>query len=202
MNFNRVVFGVRDDFDLNQRWWHRLLKVCGILILSGFALLVGIVWYSGEAYRPKVGDVQVLISLDKFILKNDEAGRTDHSIAFEALQGTTGIKQDGRIVFTSLYQANCGFFEFTDEVPAGVVPDPPTKGSSPVCSGITGDPALADVVKYEFTWLGRLRLSMQAIGTGLFWAYLGAIPLLNLYYRGIVYVICGPRRKTASSEAV
>ena len=33
MKLGRILFGFRDDLDLNQRWWHRLTKVAFVLSL-------------------------------------------------------------------------------------------------------------------------------------------------------------------------
>src|SRR5688500_16705977 len=34
----RMLFGFRDDVDLNQRWWHRLAKVAFVLVMCGWTL--------------------------------------------------------------------------------------------------------------------------------------------------------------------
>jgi hypothetical protein len=51
-------------------------------------------------------------------------------------------------------------------------------------------PSVDGIVKYEYT--NRAKLSHWATVFG--WAVAFHIVLLNLYYRGVVYIVCGPRR--------
>jgi hypothetical protein len=44
----RLLFGFRDDIDLNQRWWHRLAKVVSVLLFICIAALAGFIWHVGQ----------------------------------------------------------------------------------------------------------------------------------------------------------
>jgi hypothetical protein len=58
---------------------------------------------------------------------------------------------------------------------------------------------LAEVVKFRFTqtaaWQAKATFFFKAIGYSL----LAHFILANVYYRGVVYVIAGPRRKSKPS---
>jgi hypothetical protein len=54
-------------------------------------LLAGFVWYEGETRRPNLRDVQVLTSLDQFLLENDKRDGTYLATGFLALEGKEGL---------------------------------------------------------------------------------------------------------------
>jgi hypothetical protein len=61
-------------------------------------------------------------------------------------------------------------------------------------SGLSSTP-IQNIVKYEFTPSGAVRAYADYFGNIAFWFILASLIATNIYFRGFVYVICGPRGK-------
>lgn len=56
------------------------------------------------------------------------------------------------------------------------------------------DTPVGKIVKYEFTPIGYYRAWADIAETPIFWFAVVNVIILNIYYRGFVYVIAGPRK--------
>src|SRR5690349_17529715 len=67
----RILFGLRDDLDLDQRWWHRLSKVAAVLSLIGVFLY----FLSIPAFLPEgSGNIRVVETLADYTKSHPEIG--------------------------------------------------------------------------------------------------------------------------------
>ena len=88
----RLLLGVRDDLELETRWWHRLARVA--LILS--AMCIGAAgWWAAQQLsepHPHVGNIQY-VSLEDFRHRQPKEA-TNITGQFGALPGTLGLLQE------------------------------------------------------------------------------------------------------------
>lgn len=210
MRLARIMFGYRDDLDLATRWWHRLLKVTsvlGALCLTGFVFLV-----LRSPVPITAADVTVLANVRDYTKAHPELITTVP--AFEALGRVARRTKEQRIIpyfipYDSLY-CNADLESHADEVANFMTRTSGTTfstegaraflrsdGTKGVCVGKGGpdDPDLGDVLAVKATVSATVRTA--AI---LFVEVFGGVLILsgivvNLYYRGLVYIICGPRKK-------
>src|SRR5688572_25574703 len=82
-----ILFGFRDDLDLDQRWWHRLAKVSFIV----FALVATtVIVFLASDVTPDRGNITVLTTLPDFTEKNGKGG-VNTTPAFLASPGELGL---------------------------------------------------------------------------------------------------------------
>src|SRR5688500_13754655 len=103
----RILFGFRDDIDLNQRWWHRLAKVVVILLMTGWILWAAV---NFPADLPTgQGHERIVETLEDFVKSHPEDGDPVASFASKYRFRSGQIKPDGTVGFlffeTSLYCA-------------------------------------------------------------------------------------------------
>jgi hypothetical protein len=225
---NRLLTGVRDDVDLNVHWWHRLFKVLyGIAAALAVLLAVGVIWGSGTKPEPTRKNVKVTANLWEFVTKHRPAGNVVDE--FMALPGEVGKLGADRIEYLNSYslsesyctadatkgqeeiaahlnRRNYGGKRVTDvdvmlQVADHVIANK-TKGPISLCwlDGAVQGTDLSSIVKYEFTTYSML----EAYGD-FAWKWLIAlmavhVVVMNLYWRGLVYVVKGPVKKTAAGN--
>ena len=198
-SFLRVLLGFREDLDLDERWWHRLAKVAAFLFFVGVTLVAGILWREGAVRRPAAGDVEVVATMSDFLLSRYNAAKGAQEIdvsEFRSIAGEDGLRKEPRFEPVYLYSADCGVATLVKD--AGGVPVNPPK-PLPYCTGV-GDADADSIVKYRYTTAGTVKLWIMTGIVGVFWAALIAVPVLNLYYRGLVFIICGPTKKPAAAR--
>jgi hypothetical protein len=229
MSAGRILFGYRNDVDLNQKWWHRLIKV---VYFIAFALTAAGLIFLGldETTRKpvRIGDVTIKMKLGELLASADKS--VPNVIpAFLLVPGPTGAIEPANpneITWVSEYSLQNSFCTPDAMRHAGYIADylnkrdytdknnwfsviDSMKGEKPdaqlmwcYMSPALRDDVKSEFVRYQFTALGRIVHTSKYL-----WPYLAGIVLLhfaaaNLYYRGLVYIIVGPRKKpTPSSEA-
>ena len=219
MHIGRWLFGFRDDLELNKIWWHRLFQVVGtiaMLLLLAASLLIAHSEYSPET---TLENVRIIATLRDFI-KQSPKDIFNVTPEFLKSPGELGQLQDSRIVF--LYSADVAKrmctpdpYQHIAEVVAylnghkndSVVHTVSSEAKLLESAGIRmGESACYDpddvtlpdasnIVKYEFTSAALATKWAKAIGVTSGIVTIAFILVTNLYYRGLVYVICGPRRK-------
>jgi len=221
----RVLLGYRDDLNLQSRWWHRLLAVLFALgSLAVGALTVIVVngnWTTGAA----VGDIRIVDNLRAFTKKADP--KIVNTVPeFLRLPGRLGGIKNGRVeelvtfsVATSVCSAD--LFSNATEVSTTLnsqLPNEPVTASefaaflkSELNSLKSGEEKRYCMLSNDvgFSSDNVVKFEMQPWGKGKRWAGIAssavvfdallALVVLNLYYRGLVYIICGPRQQTAET---
>jgi hypothetical protein len=62
--------------------------------------------------------------------------------------------------------------------------------------------AADDVILFSPTTAGRIARLLAKYGPVAGWSTALALAILNLYYRGFIYIVCGPRGKAKATAAV
>jgi hypothetical protein len=214
--------GYRTDIDLSERWWHRLFKVLYFTLFGLVLTFLAFLAYEADPER-RLGNVEITGRLD------DILNRADPSVpnvipAFMLLPGDTALlRPNGDLDYLFWYnvekswctpdairhveataehltERSFGRQVSTSDVLAGI--RKVTQESAPrLCwfdSGMS-ESNLAEVVKFQFTqtaaWQAKATFFLKAIGYSL----LAHFILANIYYRGVVYVIAGPRRRSRAA---
>jgi hypothetical protein len=215
------LFGLRPDLNLDRRWWHRLSKVAYVFVL---ALTAVILWLALSQAEPSLEKKNVRITGTlSDVLNKADASVPNGIPAFLALPGRTAKWARGGSELVSVFdygleRSFCtpdahrhigrvvGYLN-TREYGANQVTalqvgqDIAKWGPSPrLCwfdSSMTGT-EVGSVVMFEFKRGAQVRAWIMV----LFWTFCAHAVLLNLYYRGFVYIVCGPRRPLEEWESV
>lgn len=229
MRIVRILFGYRDDLNLAGRWWHRLLAVvfvCGMLVVAILAVSALL----NRPYFPNKADITTIAALRQ-LTKEAPVEIPNTIPIFLRIDGELGaLEEDGRLhpvdewallkgvcsanlmqhldvlaeamsgprpVSTEVTQAMAG--EFLTKTDSNLKPGEERRYCYYDAEAVPF--ALSDILKYRRTWkayarqYGRVALNTAGILTALAWL------LSTLYYRGLVYVVCGGRKKTADQMA-
>jgi hypothetical protein len=218
-HLGKWFFGFRDDIDLNQLWWHRLMKVAYILSVSILALWFA---FTAPADLPSgPGNMRIVETLAEYVVAHPDDG--DPVASFSMKYGYRSGKReaDGSITYaffeTSLYCA-VRPYEHLSALAAYLRPSgqgrPTEKDALKVLEtlkierGISADgyacveinnetPHPRQIVGWEHTLRAQIIGNTQKYAVLLVVIGLLSLIAMNLYYRGLVYIICGPRRKAA-----
>lgn len=218
-----TLLGIRRDIDLTERWWHRLFKVLYFVSFAtvvGFGSWL--LWEGFDSVTPDRKLVRIVSDLSSYLSAAD-VKIANVVPGFKNLDGRLGIVSDDgkKIDYISDYAMDQTWCtpsalahlnetaDFLNErdftkantgmtVLAGVqrVIKPEDKESR-LCwvAASLREKSLDQVVKYEFTRTGYF----QALWEHYFWFILGVAithtVFLNLYYRGLVYIIVGKRKQ-------
>jgi hypothetical protein len=208
-----LLFGFRDDIDLNQRWWHRLFKVLFLLAIGAVGVMLTMV---SLEMSPNTGNIEALKTLPDFT-KERASADTNAAPEFVNLPGELGqILEDGGVYYIGreqVEQMQCSRenAEWKDvpvaqtrEAPDDFIPDSrpiPDHVDAPAEGGLCVVPASAHmlsdikssdvIVKFGFRTSAKLYEASKALGITAALAFVA----MNFYYRGLVYIICGPQRK-------
>lgn len=225
-DYGRLV-GYREDVDLNLRWWHRLAKVgYSLLVLLVLAFAGFILWDDADAsnFEPKPSRVRVTQSFTAFFQAADVT--TPNTVpGFLALPGELGqldsSKQIGKLYEFSIDDWWCtpDAVRHAEAIARHLNEQlySTSNTAETVLAAIGGDESgprgmcwfgrddkiddLSSVVKYEFTNAGYAAALYDHVSTPLFWLLVAHVVLVTFYYRGVVYVACGPRRVVSLSSA-
>jgi hypothetical protein len=196
-----------------------------ILVAISTAALIWVIFDAQKA-PPKVGDVEISATLRAFA-KAANPDIENVIPAFIELPGETGGIKDGHIAFVSEYYlkkdicaadllkhvellttlANADEYDKSKHVPVvgftKYLTEERAKEKSPderrycMLSNETGFSS-DQIVKYKITTAATLKRE-SLVTAKAFGVMAGILFLaLNFYYRGFVYVVCGPRRKSQS----
>ena len=214
--------GYRYDIDLNERWWHRLFKVVYFiafaLVLTFFAFLG---WETSPARR--LENVDITGRLDEFL------ARTDPTVpnvipAFMLLPGDTAVlRTNGELGYLFSYdlekswcspdairhleataahltERSFGRTVSTSDVLASIknVSQDPAPRLCWFESGIS-QTNMSEVVKFRFKAAAERKAKAEFFFQVVGYSMLAHFILANIYYRGLVYIIVGPRRKPNES---
>jgi hypothetical protein len=178
----RVVVGYREDVDLAGRRWHRwavrAFRAAAPVVASYFvaAAIYGI--------EPEFSNVRVVARLSE---------RTNTTIS--EYQRQVAVRQfvegDARL---AIVDDRAGTFErLTELKPENVgcfTVDPPTR--RPECILMLASRVIEahDIVQFEISPRATVARALGAVVIAVVWLAIAA----SLYFRGVVHIICGPRR--------
>jgi hypothetical protein len=218
----RILIGYRQDLDLPSRWWHRLLKVISVIgVLTTAAVTFFVI--SSAYYYPRAEHVDVLMSL-RDMTRTAPRDRANTISTFLGSQGELGALRNGEIVFVSEYSLAKGVCSSDLAGNAEAVAQDLNKGvgsdglysASGILSLIDRETNLNpasekryciydgdavpfmsnEIVKYRWTWKASVQhYGWAALQTSIAMVIVTMIGL-NLYYRGLVYIVCGPRQSS------
>ncbi|MGA2632229.1 MAG: hypothetical protein ABSG54_18705 [Terriglobia bacterium] len=213
-NVLRAAFGVRRDPDLENRSWHRFSKVF-LVVSSVVVFLTGILVSFGDPDR-RLENVRVIDTLRSYTQSHPELANSVPS--FRDL-GHVGVLTDsGRIGFHYLSEDDVMCSSNLDVHPKEVAQflrrgDPKTYGDMDTKAAvawleqqreaggsgrcITREsvelPSSNKIVAWTFTPAARAASYARAGGIGALVFLCYALVALNLYYRGLIYIILGAR---------
>ena len=215
-----ILFGFRDDVDLNIHWWHRLSKVVFAITSIPVAIFTLLLAHSGFEPERTLGNVTILTTLQETWINAPDT-IYDAMPIFLQSPGELGEIRNGRIEF--LYSGNVekvicttNAYKYADKIVEAhnnisgpgerltVESFTQSMKEAGVKDGVCLNPSNVtlprneNVVKYRFTAAAKASRWLKSIGSalmvvGIWWLLCG-----NLYYRGIVYTIIGPRQTSNS----
>lgn len=221
---SRILFGFRTDTDLDQRWWHRLAKVVYVLGLVACGL-----WGAGlPVYFPddddNVDNIRIVESLADFTKARPDDGDTVDSF-FKKYRNTSGKREVDGTVTLVFYEARmyCAVSPY-DHLHALSQYIRPTQVRQPTESDalallrnlnvaerdpvgyscISFDPKLpppTEIVGWEYTLRAKMIGNAEKYALLVLICGILSLVVLNLYYRGLVYIVCGPRRTAQSTPS-
>jgi hypothetical protein len=211
----RILIGLRDDIDLPSRWWHRLTKVVFVLgVILGWGFLTLVVHRQPTL---NASNTVVLQTLREYMEANRQMPNA--MPGFVAQPGRVGVRtSDGRLeerflletqIFCSwdlldhaeeearfLSVNHPGQFsnvtvtqvkQWMEEAKADINPGSCMDPADVIPN--TVDSLSASIVRFEVTGTAKAMSWVRAFGeVGIYVAPL-LVVLMNVYYRGIVYVI-------------
>ena len=224
--FFSSLFGIRHDIDLSQRWWHRLFKVLYVVFLL---LVVGIFWLAWSTTQPEANSSNVVVkdALSLYLASADKSV-PNILPGFLAQPGRVGALERGgrdKIEYVSEYYLEHSWCtadapRFADQIAkhlnersfgaehntagsvlAGIKQAQTSPDQTGFCwfdSGIR-QYGIDQIIKYEFTERARFSAKAEAFAKAALIMFLINLVLLNLYYRGFVYVVVGPRKKSPNA---
>jgi hypothetical protein len=204
------LFGFRRDLKLNNKWWHRLAQVIFTITLVIFFVLSTL---SFQSLLPdKSWNTDVLFSIDDYATFSLE----DNAVsAFMDSEGKLGCKGNEGIEYLSTYTlkkkavCNTDLVENIDtviselqkldlmpDVSAATLRDPLLErideiGANNCLIHTDVDCSAFDIVKYEYNHYRYLSIIVLGGLTSIILSLL----LLNIYYRGFVYIIFGKKKR-------
>jgi len=224
----RTLVGYREDLDLTARWWHRLLKVVYVVLVFSVAAIGTYAAFEAEPDR-NISNVRVTGNLGD-VLVNADARVPNVVPAFVLLPGELGlVEADGNIGYvfdsnmsdswctpgavrhlrettTFLKDHRIGF-NGNETTVLKSIQDASSELDPRLCwiDPYLRNAAVDHIVKFQFTrsaLMGKRVEVMAWVGFGLL---ISTLVTCTFYYRGLVYIICGPRNKRqpqASSAGV
>ncbi len=208
----RLLFGFRSDLDLSSRWWHRVAKVgYSMLVL----LLLGFLWLIKDTMKPDAtfDNVKIIARLNNALAQADKTvpnvisgflstpgevgrfNRTTLSIQWvsEYDLGKSWCTPDAYRHFNAtvehLNERRYGADKVSPSAVLSNIKSVASEDNARLCWMESSLETADNIVKYEFT---RKAIVVKWLEVSFYWAVANVI-LLNLYYRGVVYIICGPR---------
>jgi hypothetical protein len=222
------LFGIRYDVDLGQRWWHRLSKVVYAVFLF---LLVGVCWLVLSGTQPDANSSNVVVkdSLALYLALADKSV-PNILPGFLAQPGQLGAFEKGgrdKIGWVSEYTLGRSWCtadapRFAEQIAkhlnersygreqntaasvlAGIKQAQTSPDQAAFCwfDASIREYGVDQIIKYEFTDRARWTAQAQMLGKAALIIFLVNLVLLNLYYRGLVYVVVGPRKSPRIDEA-
>jgi hypothetical protein len=216
------LFGIRYDVDLGQRWWHRLSKVLYVVFLF---LVVGIFWLVWSGTQPEANSSNVVVkdSLSVYLALADKSV-PNILPGFLAQPGRLGAFEKGgrdKIEYVSEYSLGRSWCtadapRYADQIAkhlndrsfgaqhntagsvlAGIKQAQTSPDQTAFCwfdSGVR-EHGIDQIIKYEFTERARVTATMETLAKAALIIFLVNLVLLNLYYRGLVYVVVGRKKR-------
>jgi len=220
----RIIVGFRDDVQLQQHWWHRLLKV--LFVLSGAAASIFLVFglNEGLGLTPDTQNVHVTNNLGDFTKKSSPS--TSNTVPeFLALPGELGSMKNGRFSRVNWYDMQKAFCSadlvgHAEEVAHFVTKNSSTpaekvkpefvvkvrEGLKKALEDRPGEEQIyclidesvpfksAEIVKYQYTQSAIAGHWAKVLSVGAAMMAVVSLLVMNLYFRAFVYIICGPRK--------
>jgi hypothetical protein len=227
MGLLRVLIGLRDDLDLPSRWWHRLTKVMFVLaVVLGWGFLTVV---AHRQPMLDASNTVVLQTLREYMEANKQIPNALPSSV--AQPGRVGVRtSDGKLeerlfLETQIFcswdllahpEEEARFLSVNHPGEFSNVTVPQVKqwmkeAQAEINAGSCMDPAdvipnnvdslSASIVRFEITGTAEAMSWVRAFGEVGMYVAPFLLVLMNVYYRGIVYVICGPRKRSQPPTA-
>ena len=172
--------------------------VVGFLSVAAMVIVLA---HEENVRSPKLSQVEVVRTMREIMLKNDTTGRDSHIADFQSLEGPEGVRKGNRLEPIYFYGINCFNAHLVKDGNGNEVTPPKPEPFCVTERGSTETINTEDILKYRLTMSGSASIWFASLLAGLAWAAALSVPILNLYYRGLVYVVCGPRKRTVNSSA-
>lgn len=209
----RILVGYRDDLDLTSRWWHRLVKVLfGLFTVPLFVALAFVIRQDEPTNR---NNIVIIDNLKDYVERHPEMESSLPS--FQALGRVGRVGQEGEVsaYYISPYRLFCsgnmkenvrgvrdflrmaeGDYALSDDDSINVMKGAGVDSGQPQCIGKNDvdNPKREDTIVYRMSTPAIIASGVKAA------AFSGAVlavwlfVFLNFYYRGLVYIVCGPRQ--------
>lgn len=215
-NVLRAAFGGRPDPDFENRWWHRLSKV--FFVVSS---LVVFMTATAESFRDperRPENVRVIDTLRSYSQSHTELA---NSVPSFCRLGRVGVLTDsGRVEFLYLSEDDVMCSSKLEAHPKDVAQflrrgNPKTYGEMDTKGAVvwlqqqrdSGRsleciarkrlqlPSSDKIVAWTFTPMAQVISYARAVGIGALVFLCYALVALNLYYRGLIYIILGARSR-------
>lgn len=204
-----TLVGTRRDLDLSQRWWHRLFQV-GFTVVTGVSVLA-VILIAASSYTPPTTANTTNVSLLEFTRRASR--ETRNTIPdFLHLPGHFGVVSSTGQIYEPFpeFELAKGFCappgwagKPTDEeidtaIDSRAIPDTPNAGIErgflcAIPKDLETDVAASQVVKWRY----KPTVFLSALGVPIIVLGMIGVVLLNLYYRGFVYVTLGPASRVS-----
>lgn len=217
------ALGIRRDVNLTERWWHRMFKVLYFAFFTLVMVVLGLViWPELDRDRLPLltNQIEIITTLGDVLNEADPA--VDNVVPkFRAEEGTAGYYEKGSRTVVKIsdsdlndswctpdvfkhLDATAAFLnrrDFTDTynaegIRASVMKTHKPGDSSRYCwldTSLQGKD-FYQIIKYDFTRFGYAKAVFNYVSRYVFWVFVVHAVILNVYYRGLVYIIVGPRK--------
>jgi hypothetical protein len=209
-----LILGIRRDLALDSRWWHRLAQV-SLVVLAAACVTVAT---RALHVRPEIstGNVRVIDNLRDYTLRY--ADEVDPVFLFDFIGRTAVIAPGGEVSQVFGLRSNVFCNARADELMQYLVAlkDHPHLGDilaakhSKVHLGSKTHPEAGCVIKASFEENDPSKIvRVEVTGMAKVWAWLKAAALAagiaallavvacNVYWRGLIYIAFGPRKRVA-----
>jgi len=220
-----AIVGVRHDIDLDQRWWHRFTKVIYVLTLGlTIAVSAFVIWDAsdGDSFPAQRSQIKVITSLDKELSEADDSvpnvvpvflkkdGRLGYDDGSENIQYMSDYQLEKTICspvplkHTEVIAAFLNSRDYTNRntsqsITSGILQGMKAEEAKNLCwiADASLNKDWDKIIKYEFTTIGYVGALLNYTWPFIAWIVGINLVLQTIYYRGIVFVMVGPRKKTA-----
>lgn len=215
-----LLVGYREDLQLERRWWHRLFKVIFVLTIAVFGLLAGALAHSLFSPERVVDNTGTLITLEQF-LNSSPQDVANVVPGFLALPGTLAERNGDNLDWLYTGDVEQMFCTPDSKRHRKAAEEWMQSGNSDPWAGfetglnleqLSGPTCIAkadlkvptrtNIVKYQFSMSVLSAQWAKTLVAALISSVGLALTLAALYYRGFIYIVCGPRKPKSEVSAV
>jgi hypothetical protein len=223
MTFLQAVTGRRDDLELASRWWHRLATVAYAVAFAAVAVMVLLLAFNSVRPAAEMRNVEVVMTL-RSLWDAGHRPSTNLAETLAATGGELGVtRKDGNIAYLNRYfleqsfcsthvlqapEAVAAYFNkvnWTQQNTVETAIAGPLKDVKPGEDGLCwfhkqvqellDAEVNSEVIAYRFTPVARARAAAGPVAQAVAALLILHVLTVTLYYRGFVYIVCGPRKR-------